>query len=217
MSEGAVLGWMKSLRPSPFDNAYKKNSWGGSESRSGTGSSLEQTRVVRKYLAELVDRRGIQTLVDVPCGDFFWMKEVPFVGQYIGLDIVNKLIEDNRSRHQAPHRRFEVVDIVSAVPPAGDLVVCRDLLVHLSYRDAKSALKNLSSSGSKWLLTTTFPGTKMNRDIRTGQWRPINLELPPFSFPPPVELVNEECTEAGGAYADKSLGLWKIESLQSSL
>lgn len=41
----------------------------------------------------------------------------------------------------------------------------------------------------------------------------INLERAPFGFPPPLELVNEGCTEGDGRFADKSLALWRIAEL----
>jgi hypothetical protein len=63
------------------------------------------------------------------------------------------------------------------------------------------------------LLTTTFPAAADNEDIVTGDWRVLNLECSPFDFPPPMELLNEGCTEAGGRFADKSLGLWRIADL----
>ena len=99
-----------------------------------------------------------------------------------------------------------------ALPPA-DLLLCRDCLVHLSYADIRRALANVARSGIPYVLTTTFPGAKANEDIVTGDWRVINLEAAPFGFPPPLHLLNEGCTEAGGLFADKSLGLWRTEAL----
>ena len=43
----------------------------------------------------------------------------------------------------------------------------------------------------------------------TGDWRPLNLERPPFNLPAPALLLNEGCTEGGDTFADKSLGLWR--------
>ena len=65
------------------------------------------------------------------------------------------------------------------------------------------------------MLTTTFPGTQTNADLGPEDiWRTLNLERPPFNLPPPVRLINEECTEDEGAYADKSLGLWLLQDLK---
>ena len=47
----------------------------------------------------------------------------------------------------------------------------------------------------------------------TGDWRPLDLERDPFGFPAPLELLNERCTEGGGIFADKSLGLWRTADL----
>jgi hypothetical protein len=81
------------------------------------------------------------------------------------------------------------------------------------------ALKNMSRGGSSYLLTTTFPERKANRDIKTGQWRTLNLESDPFHFPPPKSLLVEHCTQktSRGEYKDKSLGLWKISDVERIL
>jgi hypothetical protein len=46
-----------------------------------------------------------------------------------------------------------------------------------------------------------------------GDWRPLNFQRPPFTFPAPLEFINEACTEWNGDYADKSLALWQIADL----
>jgi hypothetical protein len=98
-------------------------------------------------------------------------------------------------------------------PPAADLLLCRDCLVHLSFADIDKALRNIRRSSLAYLLTTTFPAESVNADIVTGDWRPLNLQAAPFNLPTPVELINEGCTEGDGAFADKSLGLWRIRDL----
>ena len=52
-----------------------------------------------------------------------------------------------------------------------------------------------------------------NDDVEDADWRPLNFEAAPLHWPTPVEIINERCTEAGGAYADKSLGLWRLADL----
>ena len=51
-------------------------------------------------------------------------------------------------------------------------------------------------------------------DIENGDWRMLNLRQEPFGFANPILLINEEREEVDGAYRDKSLGLWKLESLK---
>lgn len=135
---------------------------------------------------------------------------------YVGGDLVPEIVEQNRRRHGAADRAFLELDVTTSDLPAADLLLCRDCLVHLSNNDVGAALANVARSEIRWLLTTTFPAESRNVDIVTGDWRPIDLTKPPFNLPQPVELLNEECTEQGGAFADKSLALWPVSSLRGN-
>jgi len=197
-----------------FRRAYVQGKQSGWESVSGPGSSLAATRAVADALPGLLRDLGTRVLLDAPCGDFRWMKEVDLAGiKYLGVDIVPEVIAANRRRYGAPGRTFRVLDLVQDVPPRADLVLCRDCLVHLSFPEVKSIMRNLKRSGSTFLLTTIFPSRDQNENVVTGGWRPLNLEAPPLNFPPPLRLICEEYLEHGGAWADKSMGLWNIRDL----
>ncbi|HEU4882478.1 MAG TPA: class I SAM-dependent methyltransferase, partial [Longimicrobium sp.] len=193
---------------------FRTNYWGDPESVSGVGSNLQQTAVVRAELPRLLRELGARSLLDVPCGDFHWMRlvELP-VEQYIGGDLVAELAALNQERYGRPGREFRRIDLLSDPLPRADAVFCRDCLVHLSHTDVHTALRNLRTSGAEYLITTTFPAQRRNRDIVTGEWRPLNLQVAPFGFPPPLQLVNEQSNESGGLYPDKSLGVWRVRDL----
>lgn len=199
------------MRPQPevFDAIYDSNHWGGSESRSGTGSSIAQTHVIRQALPEILATLGCRSILDAPCGDFNWLSRVPLDVDYVGYDVVERVIVQNKTRYASSRVRFVHADITSSPLPAVDLILCRDCLVHFSYADIYLALRRFLDSGARYLLTTTFPG-RSNRDIATGDWRPLDFEREPFRFPAPLRVINEECTEFRGAYRDKSLGLWDL-------
>jgi SAM-dependent methyltransferase len=198
-----------------FTDFFRRNKWGGRQSLSGTGSDADQTRVIVRELPLLLRRLGVRRVLDVPCGDFAWMKQVDLAGiDYLGADIVAPLIEANRRRHAQAGVEFRVLDLTRDRLPAVDLVLCRDCLVHLSFAQAQQALANIAASGARYLLTTTFTGRSENADIPTGKWRALNLQRPPFDLPPPLEIINEQCTEKDGRYADKSLGLWPLTALR---
>jgi len=197
-----------------FTEVYVKGLWGTDESRSGNGSKREQTKTIRRQLPILCRGLRVRKLLDAPCGDFYWMNEAGLdLDEYIGVDIVKELIENNRRRYEKPGRKFIVLDITEDAIPKMDLILCRDCLVHFSFKDISSALENIKTSGSMYLLTTTFIGRSKNEDISTGDWQPLNLQRPPFNFPEPRLLINEHCTIGEGIYDDKRLGLWKISEI----
>jgi len=200
-----------------FARMYETNLWDGAESRSGVGSSLAATATVRAELPVLLRSLGVRRLLDVPCGDFHWMAHVDLaaagVASYVGGDVVPALVAENRRRHAAPGREFVEVDLTRGPLPAADAVLCRDCLVHLSFANVWRALAAIRASGATHLITTTFPDRAANADVVDGDWRPLNLERAPFHFPPPAALLVEECEEEGGAYADKSLGAWRVADL----
>jgi hypothetical protein len=201
-----------------FTAIHRHNAWQGEESASGPGSSLAATAALRQELPRLLRDLHCAALLDAPCGDLWWLKEMTLpVASYCGIDIVEEVVAANRRRHAAPGRSFLRLDVRHDPLPQADLVLCRDCLVHLSFRDALATLANFRASGAAWLLTTTFPALRHNREAVTGEWRPLNLELPPFSLPRPSILLNERCPEQGDTYADKSLGLWRLSDLPPAL
>ncbi|MGE0704611.1 MAG: class I SAM-dependent methyltransferase [Vicinamibacterales bacterium] len=198
-----------------FADIQRRKGWGGTESVSGTGSDFDQVRALVSKLPGVFRDLQVETVLDVPCGDFHWMRTVDLSGiRYIGADIVTDLVRSNQSRYGTGRIEFTRLDIVRDRAPCVDLIFCRDCLVHLSFEEVFRALKNVCASGSTYLLTTTFPARSRNSDIQTGQWRPLNFVAQPFSLPEPILLLDEKCTENDGAYADKSLGLWRVEDLR---
>ncbi len=200
--------WRRMGMAAVFAEHTRTNGWGSEESLSGTGSTLEQTAVIRQRLPELVRVYGVETILDIPCGDFNWMRHVDLLVRYIGADIVDDLIRQNREAYADDRRAFEVLDLTRDMLPRADLVLCRDCLFHLSFAHAAMALANIKASGSRLLLATTNPELQRNRDIVTGGWRRLNLRRPPFSLPEPVLLIDEQIPGH-----DKHIGLWRIVDL----
>lgn len=214
----ARAGILERKYQSAFSQIYNDRYWGSDESVSGGGSTFEATSRVRAILPAVLKQKEISTLLDVPCGDFNWMRQVDLDEiDYTGGDIVPELIASNNSQHTRKNVRFRLIDVINDPLPRADLVLCRDCLVHLPLMDIMKALRNIVGSGSKWLLTTTFTDRMHNADIAAGKWRPLNLQVEPFCLPEPEALFNEECTEADGKYADKSLGLWSCRSIRDAI
>ena len=197
-----------------FREIHKTNHWSSDQSVSGQGSDIDQTATIREALPELLKELDVKIFLDAPCGDFNWLANTDLpVTQYIGGDIVPEIISKNQQNFDREDRAFLQLNLISDSLPGADLMFCRDCLVHLSNADIFNAIDNIKSSNIKYLLTTSFPGCEKNDDIVTGDWRIINLQINPFNFPEPLEIINEDCTEGDGSYADKSLVLWKVSDL----
>lgn len=198
-----------------FSEIYKNNIFEGRESRSGEGSDLVQTAVIRSELPRLLKELNVRFLLDAPCGDWHWMREVDLgVEKYIGTDIVDTLIKKNQIEFGDDKTSFQCMNLAEGELPKVDLIFSRDCLVHLSFADALKIIANFKRSGSKYLLTTTFTERTVNEDLGTGFWRPLNKQLEPFNFPQPIHLINEKCSEYNDMFTDKCLGLWLLEDIK---
>jgi SAM-dependent methyltransferase len=194
-----------------FSSIHAGNLWGDPESLSGPGSSLGETLAIRDQLPRLMRQLGVRSLLDAACGDCHWLGQIELdLDRYIGIDIVPELIASNRQRQERPGIEFMVKDITRDPLPHADLILCRDCLIHFSYHYISRALRNFQRSGAAWLLTTTYSGLRHNHEILSGQWRPIDLELPPFALRQPRLLLCEKDYQCGGLRLRRSLGLWKL-------
>jgi 2-polyprenyl-3-methyl-5-hydroxy-6-metoxy-1,4-benzoquinol methylase len=198
-----------------FTEIYKRNWWGDKDTRSGTGSNLMQTKSIIESIPNILKEYKISTILDIPCGDFYWMNNINLNGiNYIGADIVKELIELNTGKYESLNISFKKLNLIEDELPKVDLIFCRDCLVHFSFENIYKSIINICNSQSKYFMTTTFIKIEKNVDIETGQWRPINFETHPFHFPKPIKIINEGCTENNNIYSDKSLGLWNINDIR---
>jgi len=194
-----------------FDYYFRHNLFGDAESLSGTGSSLSATKTIRQGLAEILTELKPKSLLDIPCGDFNWTKEVDFRScRYIGADIVKDLVEQNQKLYGNNDRKFLVLDILNDPLPKVDLVLCRDLFIHFPNEDVFTALTNIRRSGAKFLLTTSYSGEKRNRNIPLGSFRPLNLLLSPFRLPPPLKIIRDDDYLK---FRGRTLCLWPVSHL----
>jgi hypothetical protein len=195
-----------------FQRIHDGNLWGAAESTSGLGSELDATAALRTELPRLLAGLGIISLLDAPCGDAGWINRSGLDVRYVGIDIVPDLIERLQAAAAAGEisGAYLLADITRDSLPRCDAILCRDCLVRLSLANIERALANFRRSGATWLIATTFPQWQTNRDCEDGDWRALNFERAPFDWGAPVALLNENCTEAGGGWRDKSLGVWRL-------
>lgn len=201
-----------------FTEIYKLNYWGSEESVSGPGSTLRSTENLRKHLPELFERFSIKSIFDAPCGDFNWMRHVikDYPINYTGGDIVLPIIISHNQKYNNDATKFVHIDLTKQKFPSADLMICRDCLFHLSYEDTKVVLQNFFRSNINYLLTTTYVKSNafLNKDIKTGEFRHIDLFSAPYNFPINVLFRISDWLEPE---LEREMCLWSREQIISAL
>jgi hypothetical protein len=195
-----------------FRQIFLLNKWGSAESVSGPGSTLRATTSVRKEIARIVRDYRCRSILDIPCGDFNWMKDtdLPDV-TYIGADIVADIVSRNRELYSSSRRQFLQLDVVSDQLPKADLLICRDLFLHLSFADIQASLHNIRRSGCRLALLSSHPNVTSNTDIHTGGGRPVNICIPPFEFPCPLQVIDENWNDQRGPLYNRAMLLLHVD------
>ena len=166
-----------------FTAAYEGHRW---HNGSGSGSQPANTAEYREFLAGYLVRHGIESAVDVGCGDwkFSWLVAWPEDFSYLGIDVVERVIRINRhdwTDWGVADIRFMAADVMEMdeLPPA-DLVIVKDVLQHWP----NQAIHHLGRllAGRRALITNERAGPGVNRDIPAGEYRPVDLELSPFRW-----------------------------------
>lgn len=197
-----------------FQHIYDTRYWGERESVSGPGSSLANTAKIRKELPRIVEKYGIVSMIDAPCGDLYWMSLIlEEMGiDYQGGDIVPEVVENARQRNTYPKANFSAFDIRNDSFPDCDLWLCRDVLFHFSYTNIRKTLDNFKSSNVKYLMVSSNTNDGVaNRPIVTGDYRELNLFKKPLNFPSDkvLERFGDSATDA----AFREIVLFKREDI----
>tara|TARA_B100000678_G_scaffold224633_1_gene192261 strand:+ start:3028 stop:3690 length:663 start_codon:yes stop_codon:yes gene_type:complete len=167
-----------------FNIINKLNLWFSTESMSGDGSEIQNTKVISNILPKIIKKYKIKTLFDCPCGDMNYMSKILEKNlkiKYTGGDIVQKLVIINRKKY--PIYKFIHFDIINNKISKYDLIIVKDLLNHISFSNIQKILSNIKKSGSKYLLLNNHNKTLKNKihfKARAPFWIDINWNLDPW-------------------------------------
>jgi 2-polyprenyl-3-methyl-5-hydroxy-6-metoxy-1,4-benzoquinol methylase len=174
-----------------FDKIAATRAWGSAETISGPGSTIEACRPILERLPEWLSRYKIRKIVDLGCGDFNWLRCADLSGiEYDGYDVAPLAIAA-AAQHAKPTLRFHQADIIRMEVPKGDLIILKDVLIHLPDKEALQVLGAIRKSGSSYFAATTSPGfdNASRKGLTIGAFSPINLEAAPFQLPAPLDQV----------------------------
>lgn len=201
--------YLKSDVTETFRANYQTGGWihtKDQESVSGIGSSAAATAGLLSRIAAALEHLDAHSLVDVGCGDWNWMKRGTINFVYKGVDIVPEIIQENQQYVQELVS-FAVCNAIEGPIPAADAALCRDVLFHLSFADARAVVQNIKKA-ARYLIATTDLDIVINSNVQTGDFRRINLLRRPFGFPTPLGLVSDQ-----GLIPSRYLGIWETATL----
>jgi 2-polyprenyl-3-methyl-5-hydroxy-6-metoxy-1,4-benzoquinol methylase len=162
-----------------FSKIYKEDLWHGG---SGAGSKLENVKEYVEILQKYIDKPEVKTVLDLGCGDWQFSKFLDLSSvSYLGVDVVESIIESNSTSYSASNIKFISRDITTYEVPKADLIICKDVLQHLCNKDVVNILVKIITSSKFSLITNDFnPDNTENKDIDNGNYRCLDLTLSPF-------------------------------------
>ena len=181
--------------PDVFDKIYEHSYWGKG---SGGGSSPEATQPYKVFLEDFIRQHEIKSVVDLGCGDWQFSQFLDFGGAtYIGIDASKRVIANNQQAFSRSGVSFVNLPSDCNDIPSADLLVCKDVLMHLStqeVQDIVSILPNfkyalitndipcLSAFGEIILALRRPFWPVVNREIKTGDYRTLDPTQRPFNL-----------------------------------
>jgi len=130
-----------------FQRIYSTHTWVGRGGRfsSGIGSYGLASDQYCAFVTEFVQEHGIQSVIDLGCGDFAVGRRITEACniRYLGVDIVPELIEHHRNTFQDGRIEFLHADVTTDRLPDAELCLVRQVLQHLSNEEIDRILANL--------------------------------------------------------------------------
>lgn len=173
-----------------FSSWYRKGGQG-----SGPGSAPGYTSRYRAFLETFIREKEIGGIVDYGCGDWQFSKLVDWgLVAYTGLEIDQDLVNRLQADYGNERRRFLCVDADN--PEIHEihkynLLITKDVMQHLTNSDILRLERLFSEKASHilWVNDMDKDPSKNNADILRGDYRKLDLRLPPFQFN--VEILFE--------------------------
>ncbi len=171
-----------------FTDNYLSGEWGRNqdgEGFSGSGSTLENTKLYRQLLKDFLKALNIRTVVDVGCGDWTFSQHVDWNGiHYVGYDVVKYVIEKNNRKFGSPTIQFFHGNAINEELQPADLLICKDVLQHLSNPDIVDFIPQIKKFKYCLITNDVDPEnlSSKNHSIHRGAYRTIDLLQPPFNL-----------------------------------
>src|SRR5690606_31146172 len=132
-----------------FTEIYRSNRWGGAPGELFSGRGSAHPKISEAYCGAVMEfLRALppeqRSVVDLGCGDFRIGEQfVNLCSAYVGIDIVDDLIDELSRRGYPSHVTFNKLNIVTDPLPPGNICIVRQVLQHLSNAEIQQVLIKL--------------------------------------------------------------------------
>lgn len=172
-----------------FGDIYRESLWGvcpDGLSSSGPGSTLEQGWPFIQYLQSFLNEHNdVKTVVDLGCGDWVLAREIDWGSRnYIGIEVVPELVDRNQAAFGSDKVRFVHLDAGYDTMPAGDLLICKDVLMHLPNAIVAQILEKSKKYKYCIFVNDFNSADTRNIDVHTSGFRFLDLTKKPFNLEP---------------------------------
>ncbi len=124
-----------------------------------------------------------KTVVDVGCGDWTFSKEIHWGDvHYLGVDVVKSVVDEDGAKYGSENIHFQHMDILQDELPGADLLICKDVLMHLSINDVLLFLSKTYKYKHCLLTHNIGEDASVNGEITRGGFRPLDLSKSAFSL-----------------------------------
>jgi SAM-dependent methyltransferase len=146
-----------------------------------------------EFIQQFLRQRHVRSVIDYGCGDWQVSRLVDWSGvDYIGCDVVDEIVERNRRSFARNGIRFMELKGQDDNLPSADLFIVKDVLQHWPNEQVSAFLPRLAAY--RYSLVTNcvaLRGETRNSDIHIGDFRPLDIRLPPFSVQASEQLTFE--------------------------
>ena len=138
-----------------FSEIYKNRKWGKNVPLSGEGSSPAAVDPYLKFLhIFLAKHKEVKTILDIGHGDWeMWPEGFFEKYRYFGVDVVSSLSNEMNITHGNEMTTFIAGDFLEMALPSSDILLIKDVLIHLSNVDITRALEIFSKY--RFVIVTT--------------------------------------------------------------
>ena len=188
----------KSKTPWPtkavMEQIYNMHLWGGHTFDFYSGEGSHEPKITNPYIEAvstfLKSHKKPLVVCDLGCGDFNIGKQLTkYTKKYIAVDIVENLIERNKTYFKNDNLEFLCLDASKNKLPMADVVILRQVLQHLSNKEIQEITSKLKQY--KFIILTEHTplnNFKPNLDIISGQGNRtkinsgVDILQAPFNF-----------------------------------